>query len=72
LVYEADKQPRHEKLIEFLSQFSQYSTEDGKPRLKKVKTTRHSGVIEKINPIDVNLAVVVFTDIMNITMAFQD
>ena len=59
-------QTRHEKLIDFLSQLSQYSSEDGKPLLKKIKDVRTVDKVEKIPRGDINVAVVVFTDTLNI------
>lgn len=59
-------QERHEKLITFLSEFKQYQNQDGTPRLKKIKKTRTSNQVEKIDFNDVNAAVIVLTDVLNI------
>lgn len=59
------KQQRHELLIDFLSQFSQYQHE-GKPRLPKVKKQITSDKVKNIDIEDINAAVVVFTDTLNI------
>jgi len=59
-------QERHEKLIAFLSEFKQYQNEDGTPKLKKVKKTLTSKQIENINFNEINAAVVVLTDVLNI------
>lgn len=61
-----EKQKRHEKLIDFLSQFSQYQTKEGQTLLQKVNEGRMGKKIEKISIFDVNLAVVAFTDVLNI------
>ncbi|MGA3012435.1 MAG: hypothetical protein ABSD71_00225 [Bacteroidales bacterium] len=61
-----EKQVRHEKLIEFLSQFSQYQSTDGKPLVDKVNKERKGTDLEKISINDINNAVVVFTDVLNI------
>jgi hypothetical protein len=60
-----DSQIRHEKLIDFLSQFKQYQ-HDGKPRLKKVKTQLSSDKVKNIDINDINAAVVVFVDTLNL------
>jgi hypothetical protein len=60
-----DSQVRHEMLIDFLSQFKQYQIE-GKPRLQKVKKQRSSDNVKDINLNDINAAVVVFIDTLNI------
>ena len=62
----SDNQVRHEKLIEFLSQFGQYQTEDGKPTVKKVNQERTGADLEKISTNVINKGVVVFTDFLNI------
>ena len=62
----SNKQLRHEKLIEFLSQFPQYTTEDGQPQLHKENEGQTGTKIEKISTSDINKAVVVFTDVLNI------
>ncbi|MBC8753978.1 hypothetical protein H2O64_04800 [Kordia sp. YSTF-M3] len=59
-------QDRHEKLIDFLSQFSQYQDHNGKSSLTKVKESRTSGQVEKISTNDINKGVVIFTDLLNI------
>lgn len=59
-------QIRHEKLIEFLSQFSQYSKENGEPLLKIVKEPRMFPDVHKISDGEILLAVVAFTDVLNI------
>jgi len=59
-------QIRHEKLIDFLNQFSQYQHE-GKPRCKKLKEqigTRH---LENMDTNDINLGVVALTDFYNLS-----
>lgn len=63
---QSKKQIRHEKLIEFLVQFSQYQTGDGKPTIYKVDKERAGADLEKISINDINKAVVVFTDALNI------
>jgi hypothetical protein len=59
-------QDRHEKLIDFLSKFTQYQDENGKSTLTKVKESRTSGKVEKISANDINKGVIVFTDLLNI------
>lgn len=61
-----ENQSRHEKLIDFLSQFSQFQLKDGKSALKKVEESRTSDKVEEISTEDINNAVVVFTDFLNI------
>ena len=60
-----DSQVRHEMLIDFLSQFKQYQYE-GKPRLPKVKKQLSSDKVKNIDTNDINAAVVVFVDTLNI------
>ena len=60
-----DSQVRHEMLIDFLSQFSQYQY-DGQPRLPKVKKQRTSDKVKNIPTEDIGNAVVVFVDTLNI------
>ena len=60
-----DSQVRHEMLIDFLSQFKQYQFE-GKPRLPKVKKQLSSDKVKNIDTNDINAAVVVFIDTLNI------
>ena len=60
------KQIRHENLIEFLTQFSQFQSEDGKPSIFKVEKERTGTDLEQISVNDINKAVVVFTDVLNI------
>ncbi len=62
----SDNQIRHEKLIEFLSQFRQYQTEDGIPTIHKVSRERTGTDIEKISINDINKGVVVLTDFLDI------
>lgn len=59
-------QIRHEELVDFLSNFSQYQDENGKSILTKVKDSITSGQVEKISTNDINSGVVVFTDLLNI------
>lgn len=59
-----DRQVRHEMLIDFLSQFTQYQYE-GKPRLKKVRQQLTSDKLKDIDTNDINAAVVVFVDTLN-------
>lgn len=59
-------QIRHEKLIEFLSHDPQFTTEDGRPTLQIVSEERTGTKIEKISTNNINKAVVVFTDVLNI------
>ncbi len=61
-----EHQIRHEKLIDFLSQFSQYQY-DGKPRLKKVKEQISGSQTETIDINDINSAVIVFCDTLNLS-----
>lgn len=63
---EESNQERHEKLIDFLNGFKQYQSEDGKPLLKKVKRTVTSDQFKNISINDINKAVVVFTDVLNL------
>ncbi len=63
MIYE--DQERHEKLIEFLSQFKIYQYE-GRPTLKKVKEIRTFEKVTDIDTNDINKAVIVFNDILNI------
>lgn len=60
-----DSQVRHEMLIDFLSQFKQYQYE-GKSKLKKVKKQLSSDKVKNINTNEINSAVVVFIDTLNI------
>jgi hypothetical protein len=62
----SDNQIRHEKLIEFLSQFRQFQSEDGKPSVLKVSQERTGTDLEKISTNDINKGVVVFTDFLDI------
>jgi len=62
----SDNQVRHEKLIDFLSQFGQFHSKEGKSYLKKVKKERTGVEIEQISTNDINAAVVVLTDFLNI------
>ena len=59
-------QIRHEKLIEYLSHDPHFTTEDGKSRLHKVDEERIGVSIESISTNDINKAVVVFKDVLNI------
>lgn len=59
-------QIRHEKLIEYLSHVPHFITEDGKPILHKVDEERTGVSIENISTNDINKAVVVFKDVLNI------
>lgn len=59
-------QIRHEKLIDFLGQFSQYQGQDGKPILKKVKKQRSAGSYDNLDSGQINQAVFVFLDSLNI------
>lgn len=61
-----ESQIRHEKLIDFLSQFSQYQY-DGKPRFEKIEDSISGSQVELINTNDINGAVVVFCDTLNIS-----
>lgn len=60
-----EKQIRHESLIEFLSNFSQYQSE-GKPRFKKRKDSITHSKVCKIDTNDINGAVMVFVDTLNL------
>ena len=60
-----DSQVRHEMLIDFLSQFTQYQV-DGKPRLKKVKKIISSDKVHKIDFNDINISAVLLADFLNI------
>ena len=60
-----ESQIRHEKLIDFLSQFFQYQLGDGTPSMKKIKEVRTIDEVDKISTNDINRAVVVFTDTLN-------
>lgn len=59
-------QLRHEKLVDFLKQFSQYKSSDGKPILKKNKKPISEQDLKDVNINQINSAVVVFTDVLNI------
>jgi hypothetical protein len=61
-----EHQIRHEKLIDFLSQFSQYQF-DGKPRLQKVKEQISGSQTQTIDTNDIRSAVTVFCDTLNIS-----
>jgi hypothetical protein len=61
-----EHQIRHEKLIDFLSQFNQYQY-DGKPRLKKVKEQLSGSQADTIDTNDIRSAVIVFCDTLNIS-----
>jgi hypothetical protein len=61
-----ESQIRHERLIDFLSQFRQYQDKDGKPTLKKVPKELNSSQFKDISINDINHAVVVFTDVLNL------
>ena len=60
-----EKQIRHESLIEFLSNFSQYRSE-GKPRFKKQKDSITHSDVHNIDTNDINGAVMVFVDTLNL------
>lgn len=59
-------QERHERLIDFLSQFPQYQDENGKSTLSIIKDSKTYGQIEKTSTNDINKGVIVFTDLLNI------
>ena len=61
-----EAQVRHEGLIDFLNQFSQYQY-DGKPRCKKLSEQIGSKDLEHLNVEDINLGAVVLTDFFNLT-----
>ena len=61
------KQIRHEKLIDFLNQFEQYQSQDGKPLCKKIDKTIGSADLCKLNINDVNKGAVVLTDYFNLS-----
>ncbi|WP_426473860.1 hypothetical protein [Chryseobacterium balustinum] len=60
-----EKQIRHESLVEFLSNFSQYKSE-GKPRFKKQEDSMTHSKLCKIHTNDINGAVMVFVDTLNL------
>jgi hypothetical protein len=62
----SDNQIRHEKLIEFLSKSHQFQSVDGKSSVHKVKQERTGTDLEKISTNDINKAVMVFTDFLDI------
>ena len=55
-------QARHEQIIDFLNKFDQY-----KGHLKKVKQQRTSDKFYLIDTNDINQAVVVVTDVLNLS-----
>jgi len=59
-------QIRHEKLIDFLNQFTQYQYE-GKPRCKKLEKQIGSRDLENMDTNDINLGVVALTDFYNLS-----
>ena len=61
----AESQIRHENLIKFLCQFKQYQDKNGEPTLKIVKDSIPSAKYKNISISDINNAVVVFTDVLN-------
>lgn len=60
-----EKQIRHESLVDFLSKFNQYKSE-GKPRFKKQKESLTHSKLSRINTDDINGAVMVFIDTLNL------
>ena len=60
-----EKQMRHESLIDFLSKFKQYNNE-GKSRFEKQKEQIGISKLHKINTNDINGAVMVFVDTLNL------
>lgn len=58
-------QTRHEMLLDFLSQFTQYQF-DGKPRFKIVKEQITSEKVKDIDINDINVAVIVLCDTLNL------
>ncbi len=61
-----ESQIRHEMLIDFLSKFSQYQSEDGKPMLRKIPDSLTNDKLHKIDANSINKAIIVFTDVLNI------
>lgn len=59
-------QIRHEKLIDFLSQFSQYQDEEGKTICKKEEFTLRSKDLQFLDINTINTATVVLSDYLNL------
>lgn len=62
-----DNQQRHEKLIDFLNAFSQYNYANGEKMLHKVSKELTSEKFQNISTNDINHAVVVLTDVLNLS-----
>lgn len=61
-----EKQIRHERLIDFLNQFSQFQNENNIPVCKKVNEHIGPSDLAKLSINDINLGVVVLTDYFNL------
>ena len=62
-----EKQLRHERLIDFLNQFSQFQNENKTPVCKKLNKQISSADLDKISTNDINHGVVVLTDYFNLS-----
>lgn len=60
-------QIRHEKLIDFLNQFPQNQTEDGKPKCLKTSNTIRTKDLQFLGINVINTGVVVLTDYLNLS-----
>jgi len=61
-----ESQIRHEGLIDFLNQFSQYQYK-GKPKCKKIEEQIGSRDLEKLDIDDINHGVIALTDFFNLS-----
>lgn len=62
---ESEKKKRHKGIIEFLAKYDQYGN-NGKATLTKFAATFNSTTIKNLSDNDINNAVVVLTDVLNI------
>ena len=60
-------QIRHEKLIDFLNQFSQYQNEEAIPKCEKIESTLRSKDLQFLDINTINTSVVVLTDYLNLS-----
>ena len=63
------QQQGHEQLVRFLSQFERYRYADGAPKVNVVPQTRNATDAKDIAVQDINQAVFVLTDVLNLEAA---
>lgn len=66
-----DKNEIHEELVDFVSKYKQYQS-DGKRIFKKKKKAYSASTINTLTTSEINSAVVLFTDILNIENGSSD